>query len=461
MQVGSRPLPSPHRCSLLSHGEPPARTPTGDGAEWSRAHSARHRFSPWRLLRAPAPAPAAPAVPATWTPPATDGLTSGTNARKAKLGTYYAGQGRPLRFARLQGRHGGRTYWVSQTLVKGGYGKVRLAVDAAGNEYAVKELRLENARQRRKHDPQTGAALPPKTKITKFESLVRERDMLLRVGSPLRFIDFLNVDGKIYGIMPRMDGDLSRLGDAVLQRPQGLSEEHRRALSLFILEKVGADLAVTHDRGVIHHDVKMDNMLWRRDGTVSLQDFGLAKEAREDGTVEGAGRTRGYLAPERLGDDVHDNKVDLWALGVALCDLWRDAMDRPPLLRLREHLPEGEGERRVRETVGQLVAYRDAVVAEGAVTLQTLRKHSESPFAVTFERIARASPALCDFILRELLCPDPRDRASAARAKDFATLQLDAATRQRVVRFLARRGAENRTHNEVLTVLQALRRAGG
>ncbi|HET6346436.1 MAG TPA: protein kinase, partial [Myxococcota bacterium] len=407
---------------------------------------------------APLPAPSAPlAFAAGLGPPTPDGLTPRTNARKTKLGTFFVGQGRLLRFARLKGRHGGRTYWVSQTLVKGGYGKVRLAVDAAGNEYAVKELRLETARHRRKYDPDTGAVLPPKTKITKFDNLVRERDMLLRVGSPLRFSDFLNVDGKIYGIMPRMDGDLSRLGDAVLQRPQGLSEEHRRALSLYILEKVSADLAVTHARGVIHHDVKMDNMLWRRDGTVSLQDFGLAKETREDGTVEGGGRTRGYLAPERLGDDVHDNKVDLWALGVALCDLWRDAMDRPPLLRLREHLPEGEGERRVRETVGDLVAYRNAVVAAGPVTLEALREHGHGPFAVTFERIARSSPELCDFILRELLCPEPQDRASAARAEAFATAHLDADTRQRVVRFFARRGAENRHHNEVLMALQGLR----
>jgi serine/threonine protein kinase len=368
--------------------------------------------------------------------------------------------GRALRFARLQGRHGGRTYWVSQTLVKGGYGKVRLAVDAAGNEYAVKELRLETARHHTKYDPLTHVALPPKTKVTKLENLVRERDMLKRVDIPLRFIDFLNVDGKVYGLMPRMDGDMSRLGDAMLTRPQNLSDGHRLALTLVVMEAVAGDLARSHKRGVIHHDVKLDNVLWRRDGTLSLQDYGLAKEMRDDGTVESAGRTRGYLAPERLGDDVHDAKVDLWALGVAVLDLWRaDAWDRTPLIRLREHMADGEGDRRVRETVNSLVTWRGAVLAEGPVTVAAIQKHADNPFAPSFLRLARVSPALCDFVLRDLFNPTPAERANAEQARNFATDQLDATSRDQARRFFARRGAENDNHNAVLAVLQRLRGA--
>ena len=105
------------------------------------------------------------------------------------------------------------------------------------------------------------------------------------------------------------------------------------AEALALVRQICAGLDYAHSRGVIHRDVKPENVLLGRDGTAKLADFGLAKLAGDPDSVPDtaptaltrAGQIMGtprYMAPEQLsGGDAIDCRADVYAVGVLLYEL--------------------------------------------------------------------------------------------------------------------------------------------
>ena len=92
-----------------------------------------------------------------------------------------------------------------------------------------------------------------------------------------------------------------------------------------IVEAVADALEHAHANGVLHLDIKPDNVLVDRDGRVKVTDFGVAALSSAAGFAPGEAGTPGYMPPEQVhGEDV-DERTDVWALGVLAYELLADA----------------------------------------------------------------------------------------------------------------------------------------
>lgn len=169
---------------------------------------------------------------------------------------------------------------------------------------------------------------------------------------------------------------------ALLHGPRALPQE--RAVQLGI--QIAEGLAAVHDRGLVHRDIKPDN-LWVepvRGGRVKILDFGLARpsggaageQPAPDGTIEG---TPAFMSAEQARGEPADHRSDLFSLG---CVLYRMVVGALPF--------EGP----------------DVVATLTAVSLQDAKAPGQLD--------ARIARPLSDLIVR-LLEKDPAARPQSAR----------------------------------------------
>ncbi len=99
--------------------------------------------------------------------------------------------------------------------------------------------------------------------------------------------------------------------------------------ALRTVRAIAEAVAEAHERGIVHADLKPENVMVPRDGRLRVVDFGLARLAGT--TVTAASGTPSYMAPERWTGAAPDGAIDVWALGVMLHELctgarpWTDA----------------------------------------------------------------------------------------------------------------------------------------
>jgi serine/threonine protein kinase len=154
---------------------------------------------------------------------------------------------------------------------------------------------------------------------------VREARLAARLSHPnvVSVFDTGEDDGRPYLVMEHVEGET--LADVVARRGR-IPPEEARELGV----QAARGLAHAHAAGLVHRDVKPQNLLLRRDGTLKVADFGIARALEgtaltQPGTVLG---TAAYLSPEQaLGERV-TAATDVYALGAVLYEL---LTGRPPL----------------------------------------------------------------------------------------------------------------------------------
>ena len=233
-----------------------------------------------------------------------------------RAGTFLAGsamRAAAQELARDSGGHGSLvgeqvgTYKIEKLLGAGGMGEVYLASEARLNRRVALKI------------------LPPEfvadaERRARFE---REARAVSALNHPnlVTIYDLGSLDGLHFIAMEYVEGrTLRELAGGHLKLKEILS----------VVAQAAEALAAAHRAGVVHRDVKPENIMVRADGYVKVLDFGLAKllEQPADGadapaeTQAGAVMgTLAYMSPEQAAGEPLDARTDVWSLGVVLYEL--------------------------------------------------------------------------------------------------------------------------------------------
>src|ERR1017187_846469 len=227
----------------------------------------------------------------------------------------FVDEGRFVPGALLAGR-----YRILGLLGRGGMGEVYRATDLMlGQSVALKFLPQESARDQRL--------------LERFHGEVR---VARQVSHPnvCRVYDIGQIDGMPFISMEYVDGeDLSSLLTRIGRLPADKALETAR--------KLCAGLAAAHDRGVIHRDLKPQNIMMNKRGEVVIMDFGLAAISDQLTGAEVRNGTPAYMAPEQLKGAGVTASSDLYALGLVLYEIFTgkrpyDAKNLQQLIDLQE-----------------------------------------------------------------------------------------------------------------------------
>ena len=195
---------------------------------------------------------------------------------------------------------GGR-YRILTLLGRGGMGEVYRAMDLTlGQSVALKFLPEEAARNQ--------------SILERFHGEVRVARVVSH-PNVCRVYDIGQVEGMPFISMEYVDGeDLASLLTRIGRLPADKAVETGR--------KLCAGLAAAHDRGVIHRDLKPQNIMINKRGEVVIMDFGLAAIAGELTGAEARNGTPAYMSPEQIKGSVVTAKSDIYALGLVLYELF-------------------------------------------------------------------------------------------------------------------------------------------
>ncbi|MGN0690611.1 MAG: Stk1 family PASTA domain-containing Ser/Thr kinase, partial [Oscillospiraceae bacterium] len=124
----------------------------------------------------------------------------------------------------------------------------------------------------------------------------------------------------------------------------------------FIIQILRA-LQHAHDRGIVHRDIKPQNIMLFPDGTIKVMDFGIARFAREEGKTlsDKAIGSVHYISPEQARGDITDEKSDIYSVGVMLYEMLTgqkpfDA-DNPVSVALMHMQSKAKNPREINETI--------------------------------------------------------------------------------------------------------------
>lgn len=223
-------------------------------------------------------------------------------------------------------------YRIERHLSSGGFGNTYLATSLMFNEMvAVKEFFLRGITQR--DDIGTIGVSNSDNKLLfdeQLEKFKKEAQRIRQLRSPhiVHVHDLFEANGTAYYVMDYIDGE--SLADHMIRTGQPLSEAETRKYLGQVLDA----LATIHSVGLLHMDLKPDNIMIDKDDKAVLIDFGASKRSANEqltSTVTAVSYTSGYAPPEQIEQDTNHFGpwTDIYALGATLYQLLTDR--KPPM----------------------------------------------------------------------------------------------------------------------------------
>lgn len=181
-------------------------------------------------------------------------------------------------------------YTFIKDLGNGGFGKVFLAKEKVSNRFvAIKQLLNTNKSEQ--------------------EDIIHEIETISKFENPniVTYYHHFWEEEVLFLVMEYCSG--------------GSLRDKMTANSITTLEAIewiqtlASCLRIIHKKGIIHHDIKPDNIVFSQNGTIKIADFGVANKNIG---------TRAYMSPEAFNWDVNstnDPRIDIYALGVTLMEL--------------------------------------------------------------------------------------------------------------------------------------------
>jgi serine/threonine protein kinase len=215
-------------------------------------------------------------------------------------------------------------YQVGSMIGAGGMGVVYAGVHRTlGRHVAIKQLPAEMV-----HKPGMGS---------RFD---REAKVLASLDHPhiVPVYDYVRTAHDSLLVMEKLDGG------TVFDRSHGRGITPDAVCAIILATLAG--LHAAHDAGVLHLDVKPKNLLFTRQGTLKVADFGIAQVISEGTTLVTHGGevlgTPAYISPEQAAGNPLTPAADVYATGTVLYELLSGTLpfadDRGPLSMMRQHI---------------------------------------------------------------------------------------------------------------------------
>ena len=161
-----------------------------------------------------------------------------------------------------------------------------------GKQYVVKVIKVRNLKQQR-NEIDIQKSLDSHYAVELIQYWRKENYFILL----LEYVE----RGDLYSLLPHIKTDF-----------------YQRAVGIFYKVLIG--LRYIHAKGIVHRDIKPENILIDENFSPKIADFGISRKQDEDDGMFGG--TIEYMAPEVIFKKHHDQKVDVWACGILLYEIF-------------------------------------------------------------------------------------------------------------------------------------------